>query len=198
MASIQVLPATPEDVSSLTHVILSAFSTPHDREMFPDTPGIHAWWDEFNRHDLLHKPGVRYVKAVDMSLPGSIMACAKWDFQPENRGNRFPPWHEDSNQSECGAFFGECDAARQAVMKDRKHYFLDILVTDPDHRRRGAATLLLRWGCDMADQAGMPIYLDATESGAPVYQKHDFVIQPVSIPLPGDIVAMVREPQPKK
>ncbi|KAI7525702.1 hypothetical protein KC331_g17381 [Hortaea werneckii] len=51
---------------------------------------------------------------------------------------------------------------------------LSILVTHPHHQRRGAASMLVRWGCEKADERGMVAALMATEAGVGVYLKHDF------------------------
>ncbi|RMY50441.1 hypothetical protein D0865_06904 [Hortaea werneckii] len=47
-------------------------------------------------------------------------------------------------------------------------------ITHPHHQRRGAASMLVRWGCEKADERGMVAALMATEAGVGVYLKHDF------------------------
>jgi len=62
---------------------------------------------------------------------------------------------------------------------------LDSLATDPKHQRRGAASMLVQWGLDMADAIGGEAYLEATEVGRQVYQKLGFVVlEQYTIPLP--------------
>ena len=51
---------------------------------------------------------------------------------------------------------------------------LQSLVTSPAHRRRGAASLLLDWGMKQSQALNLPIFLVATPSGLPIYQKHKF------------------------
>ncbi|KAL4892004.1 acyl-CoA N-acyltransferase [Aspergillus ambiguus] len=194
-SSLQVEPVTTEDIPALTDIIMDGFSTPHDRIMFPDTPGIREWWDNANRNDILHKPDVKYVKVVDSYIPGSILAYAKWDFNPKERGHRFPPWHADSDAKACSDFFEGCEVARKAIMHDRSHYYLDMLATHSSFRRRGAATMLLRWGCDQADQAELPVYIDSSDDGVPVYERYGFYVVSGPRPTPEGISAMLREPQ---
>lgn len=72
---------------------------------------------------------------------------------------------------------------------------LDLIITHPDYRRQGAASLLVQWGCDLADQKGVVAYLDAYEPAAPLYYKHGFQDQvepPLNIPLN---LPMIREPR---
>ena len=35
--------------------------------------------------------------------------------------------------------------------------------------------MLVKWGCDLADQDGVSAYVDASKEGAPLYKKHGFV-----------------------
>lgn len=49
-----------------------------------------------------------------------------------------------------------------------------MLGTHPDFRRRGAASMLVAWGCDLADQIGVAAYIDASKEGAVVYEKFGF------------------------
>lgn len=50
-----------------------------------------------------------------------------------------------------------------------------MLGTHPDYRKRGAGSMLVQWGCDLADREGAAAYLDASKAGAPLYEKFGFV-----------------------
>jgi GNAT superfamily N-acetyltransferase len=52
---------------------------------------------------------------------------------------------------------------------------LDMLCTRADYRCRGAGSMLVRWGCEIADSEGAGAYIDATKAGAPLYAKQGFV-----------------------
>ncbi|PYI34291.1 acyl-CoA N-acyltransferase [Aspergillus indologenus CBS 114.80] len=212
-APLQLHPVTEPDLPALTHIFYAGFTTPTDRQMFPDTPGLRAWWAAANRHDLGQKPGVRFLKVVDPGLrsgnsdspapdadvngsggdDGRVIAYGKWDLDPGHRGARFPAWHADSDGALCERFFGGCEAIREEVMRGRGHYYLDMLVTHPQHRRRGAATMLVRWGCERADRTGMPVYIDSTRAGVPVYERLGFVV--VREDTEAELFSMVREPR---
>lgn len=49
-----------------------------------------------------------------------------------------------------------------------------MLVTDPEHLRRGAGRMLVTWGIERADKAKLPSCLEATEEGKPLYAKLGF------------------------
>ena len=53
---------------------------------------------------------------------------------------------------------------------------LQILVTDPKYQRQGAGSMLVKWGCDKADELGIIGTLTASKAGLKTYLKHDFEI----------------------
>ncbi|TDZ27371.1 putative transcriptional regulatory protein [Colletotrichum spinosum] len=199
MAAAQTLrlePVTVDDVPSLTQVWFAAFTDPDLRRLWPDTPGVRKWWDDANRHDILNKPFQRYVKVVDTASADTtgrarIAAFAKWDLSmPDQRGRRYPPWCDDMPRDVCDEFIQREEAERKRVMGDEKHYYLDTVATHPDYQRRGAGSMLVKWGCERADEDGVGAYVDASKAGAPLYQRHGFVDE--SKPDSGDIASMAR------
>lgn len=52
---------------------------------------------------------------------------------------------------------------------------LDIVATHPDYQRQGAASMLVQWGCDLADVEGLAAYVSASKNGASLYAKFGFV-----------------------
>lgn len=117
---LRIEPVTLEDIPQITELWYNIFSMPEMRALFPDTPGLRQWWDDTNRHDLLNKPGQKYLKVVDEN--GKMAAYAKWDLDLDRRGDRFPPWHPDSDSKACDAFFGGMEVARLKLVGGRKHY----------------------------------------------------------------------------
>ncbi|KAJ5624772.1 hypothetical protein N7510_001081 [Penicillium lagena] len=171
-----------EDIPAITELWYTAFTDPGMRHLFPDTSSVRQWWDDANRHDLLHKPFQKYLKVVDPELVdkdgrSKLVAYAKWDMAVDfqQRGSRFPPWHAEMPGQDCDAFFTGLDRGRARIMGDKNHIYLDMLATHPDYRRRGAASLLVGWGCKIADQRGLEAYVDASKDGAPLYEKFGFV-----------------------
>jgi hypothetical protein len=46
---------------------------------------------------------------------------------------------------------------------------LALLITASQQRRRGAGSLLVRWGLEMSDTTGLPCYLQASGQGRRLY-----------------------------
>ncbi|EMT71153.1 hypothetical protein FOC4_g10009650 [Fusarium odoratissimum] len=109
---------------------------------------------------------------------------------PHERGRRYPPWTEDQPGQVCDEFIAKEEAERLRVMGDQKHYYLDTLVTHPDYQRCGAGSMLMKFGCDLADKDGVAAYVDASKSGAGLYKRFGFVDE--SLPGSGDVASMAR------
>nr|POE47622.1 hypothetical protein CFP56_00953 [Quercus suber] len=59
----------------------------------------------------------------------------------------------------------------------RPHIYLQILATHPDHQRRGAGGLLVKWGCDEADKRGLLCAMMSSEAAWKLYHKHGFEVK---------------------
>ena len=73
-----------------------------------------------------------------------------------------------------------------------KNEDLDTVATHPHYQGRGAGSMLVKWGCDLADSQGVEAYVDATKDGAPLYAKFGFI----DYSNPGEeIASMARMPK---
>ncbi|THX56069.1 hypothetical protein D6D06_04544 [Aureobasidium pullulans] len=51
---------------------------------------------------------------------------------------------------------------------------LHICFTDPDYQRRGIGSMMLQWGCDLADQLFLPSWVEASPAGNFLYRKFGY------------------------
>ncbi|KAJ5514949.1 hypothetical protein N7463_004501 [Penicillium fimorum] len=188
--------ATIEDLPAITELWFTVFSNPGMRKLFPDTPGTREWFTKANHTDMLTKPYQKYIKIIDPNTKDAqgqarIVAYAKWDLaMPEERGARFPPWHGDMPGQDCDGFFGAVTYCVTVPLLT-PWIDLDMLGTHPDYRCRGAGSMLVRWGCEIADREAVGAYIDASKAGALLYAKHGFVDR--SDPArPSDVASMAR------
>ncbi|KAF2090536.1 acyl-CoA N-acyltransferase [Saccharata proteae CBS 121410] len=154
--------------------------------IYPPTTARVAEAETTLRNALKTKPHLRYLKAIDTDT-GEMVAGAKWEPLEQGRSQEdiaalahdIPQPLDEEEARLCGAamedFFGYLNRSRQA-MGTKPHYVLHLLITHPNHHRRGAGGLLLRWGTEKADAAGLPVYLEATEAGRPLYARHGFQV----------------------
>ncbi|KAK5173335.1 uncharacterized protein LTR77_002016 [Saxophila tyrrhenica] len=76
---------------------------------------------------------------------------------------------------------------RQKWLKGRGHAVLMFLATDKAWRRKGAATAIVRWGLDRCRELNVPAFLEASDEGAPVYERLGFeVVDEVVMEIEGE------------
>lgn len=68
-----------------------------------------------------------------------------------------------------------------------------MLATHPDYQGKGAGGMLVRWGCALADKDRVPVYLDASKAGIPLYQKYGFEDRSDPEYCKDEVVSMVRD-----
>ncbi|KAF2120754.1 hypothetical protein BDV96DRAFT_274845 [Lophiotrema nucula] len=74
------------------------------------------------------------------------------------------------------ALFAPIRAAQKEIMGEKPYFILNTLATLQEHARRGAASMLLKWGLDMADELGLETYLDTTPVARRLYERSGFVL----------------------
>ncbi|KAH7091415.1 hypothetical protein FB567DRAFT_518601 [Paraphoma chrysanthemicola] len=128
-----------------------------------------------------------YLKCVDKST-GEVIAAARWrHVKPKEEGAKERTWEEveaafadhfqpydESDPEILEVLFKLFNDQKRISLGTKPYFALDTLVTLPQHERRGAGSMLVRWGCEKADQAGVVAYLEASPVGAPMYARHGF------------------------
>lgn len=54
-------------------------------------------------------------------------------------------------------------------------------MTDPKYQRRGAGSMLVKWGCDKADEMGIICALQASAAGEQVYLRQGFELKRTAV-----------------
>ncbi|KAH8675775.1 putative GNAT family acetyltransferase [Xylariales sp. PMI_506] len=126
---------------------------------------------------------LRCLKVVDTDLadgPEQMVAFARWHIYLEPQ-TPSPPSATTSraarpgcNDEACDMLFGGIELRKQEIMGGKPYVYLQTLYTDPKHQRRGAASMLIKWGLEEAQKLGLPAFLDASEEGHSVYTKMGF------------------------
>ncbi|KAI1515608.1 Acetyltransferase domain containing protein [Pyrenophora tritici-repentis] len=133
------------------------------------------------KNDLDNKPHVHHLKVVDTESDDEIIAYAKWEIYPQGRpdleGLKQPMDDESKKVDQYGRLreaAHEYFCTRNGEMGKHPHVLLALLVTAPQHRRRGAGSLLVQWGIAKSEELGLPAYLQASAQGQRLYQSHGF------------------------
>jgi len=68
--------------------------------------------------------------------------------------------------------FGAMDEARNARLASKKHALMAILAIDSAYQRMGVGGKLLEWGLAKCDAEGLECWIDASDKGKGLYEKH--------------------------
>lgn len=149
------------------------------------SPASYSTTAKFRGRELLeHSPDAYYEKVIDTDLDNKLIAVAKWHVYEKERSEE----EVKAGFTLPAPFPEECRAAREKfmlgifenrweIMGTRPHIILEMLTTHPDHGRRGAGGMLVKWGTDRADDLGLESYLESSAQGRFLYQRHGY--QPV-------------------
>ncbi|KAL4882161.1 hypothetical protein BJY04DRAFT_187281 [Aspergillus karnatakaensis] len=143
------------------------------------------------------QPNVTWVTIVDTQNNDRIAAAAKWYFfdkdpftAEEREGTHIhvADWYPEGVGREFASLaVGQFEAPRERMsVKGKGHAFLHIAFTHPEYRRLGLGRLFMDWGLRIADERGLESWLDATQSGRPLYELYGFraVLDNIVKPVP--------------
>jgi GNAT superfamily N-acetyltransferase len=192
--------AGPADVDQVVRILVGAFADdPAWSWAFPDAARrseqhAHLW-------RLLVQGAMRY-RTVWLAEGGA--ATSVW-IPPG--GSELTPEDEAALESMvvdllgpgAGRVLGAFEEFERAHPRDEPHWFLTLLGTDPQQRGKGHGLALLAANLRVVDEAGLPAYLEASNSAnVPLYQRYGFVVRgSFRMPEGGpEVVTMWRDPRP--
>ena len=132
--------------------------------------------------------GWQHLKVVDKKT-GVLAAWASWntptDAQIRVRDGKAVAKIADTEKGKGKGDFDFPPGLATHVQEDtnrwlenwtsgRRHMLCKALFTEPYFQRQGMGNALVRYGNQLANQAGLPIFLQASPFGYPIYAKHDF------------------------
>jgi len=91
-------------------------------------------------------------------------------------------WHRFLDASPDGCFVAEIDekvcGTATTISYAGRFAWIGMVLVDPEYRKRGVGTQLLRKTVEYLDQRGIPtLKLDATPQGQPIYEKMGFITE---------------------
>lgn len=180
----------PEEAPQYMRIRHEAFRPTVNRILYPKGEPSQKTFDRIvsDIQDDITNKGYLYLKCVDKAT-GEMIAGARWRYvKPKTPGATERTWEEveaafkermqpyDESEPELlTALFDIFNEHKRKYLGNRPYYALDTLATHQNHGRRGAGSVLVRWGCEKADEAGVQAYLEASPMGAPLYARHGFV-----------------------
>ncbi|EJT82550.1 hypothetical protein GGTG_02523 [Gaeumannomyces tritici R3-111a-1] len=172
--------ATPADAAAIAAAEYTCFDD-YIREVFmglkseADVPLLAARYARTMRED----PHDVWIKVVDAES-GTLAAASNWKVypsrMPDDAGDTTPDYLVDeAARARSKLVMDGVNRARRRAMGDVGGFVhLHICFTVAEHRRRGAAALMMRWGCGLADQLSVPGYVEASPDGTALYKSFGF------------------------
>jgi GNAT superfamily N-acetyltransferase len=132
------------------------------------------------RRAMKEQKDTQYASVIDTAT-NTVIAFAHWEFAPaqptqtelEELSSKPPP-PPDANADAWNDFFGYLSEQRRKFLGKKRVGFLHVLTTHPDHHRRGAGGLLMKYFLDEVDKEQLEAYLEASEVGKPLYARYGF------------------------
>jgi len=184
---LEVHPLQPEDLEAWVRLHYLAFKTTTVACLWRSEPSAASYSilaKSRGRELLEHSPRAHFFKVVDTELDNKPVAVAKWRIYNKERSEEevkseftLPAQTPEECRAAREKFMAGIFKARWDIMGTRPYVLLDILSTHPDHHRRGAGTMLVKWGTDKADELGLESYLEGSSQGRPLYERNGY--QPV-------------------
>lgn len=195
---VQLLPMPPAEWHLYYKICNAAFQPGILSVMFPN--GISQQDSEMSVASMKRLaeryPGrVQLLKVIDTDLPDDdpyekIVGVSNWKiFAKERTEAELQREKEEDEKDE--EIYGSQPGLSKTVVEDfhgataeyrkkhlgRKPYvLLHVLATRPDQGRKGVGALSVKWGCDKADELGLPAYLEGSPKGVGLYRKWGFEV----------------------
>ncbi|PQE11077.1 hypothetical protein CJF31_00000827 [Rutstroemia sp. NJR-2017a BVV2] len=181
-SNLRLLPCDPLiDGPEILSQQIAAFSNPVEPFFFVLYPPTEKFENAVKRtvDRWLADAGAKYVKVVDER--GNLISAAKWLINTapltEEQKQEYisVDWHDDADSNEWAAYLINWVHQHQLkYTKGEPCVVLDILTTHPSHQRLGAGTLLMEYGTAIADELGLPGFIDGTIIAKHLYESHGF------------------------
>lgn len=142
-------------------------------------------------------PSLHLMKSVH-TVPGSrtetIVGFCQWHIYDKPRPR--DEWMKEHEMLNCSWLpDGQREKARAGMlalfdgrrrMEGRPYALLMFMCVHPDWQRRGAATVLMKWGIERTNELGIPAYLEASPFGVPLYKSVGFEdYEPITMEVDG-------------
>ncbi|KAI0100521.1 putative GNAT family acetyltransferase [Nemania sp. FL0031] len=114
---------------------------------------------------------------TEKTIAGKVISFAKWSHPVEkDEDYKETPWvwPSGTNMNVLESWTAKTDKAQEQTVGNKPCYRLTFMGTDPAYERRGAASMMVRWGLERCKEYHVPGYLESTLNAAQFYRKMGF------------------------
>ncbi|KAL7816028.1 acyl-CoA N-acyltransferase [Trichoderma aethiopicum] len=196
---LKLVPSTPEEVPLMVETYFEAFSQDpiHQRFAPRGTQSAHDFWTQALTAEIRDKKNHFLSVWDDTASPEAFVGFAKW-IAPGASPEPMPAvdqWPSEGDQEFSAFFFGRLSDMHHKAMGERPHWYLELLAVKPEYQGKGAASLMLRYGVDKADEDKVECFLDASPKGQPIYERYGFRVVQSDTFLEGTYVQCAMPPE---
>ncbi|KIW95123.1 uncharacterized protein Z519_03707 [Cladophialophora bantiana CBS 173.52] len=189
MPAFVLVPASPSDLEGIARVQFAACASDHGFPViFPKgatlasiTHFVHSY-----ESDLENDPSC-HLMVVKEAMSGEIASFAVWHFYPPKSQEEVEqemlmrefPLPDDANKDLGNRLIRNSirkrhEVAASIIGPDKPYVYLAAIGTSPKYQRQGAASLLLDWGLERADDRGLAAYVESAPAALRLYEKYGF------------------------
>jgi len=190
LPTFDLLPATREDIPRLSQIHVIACLPDNAFKLYFSTPAEFEKRVTSMLEGQVGDPSWTHIKAVDKQT-GELAAWASWntitDAEIRERDEKAVAKQSvDVEKGELGKgefdfppglpmfVQADTDSWLERWTRGQRHVQCKALFTDPLFQGQGMGNALVEHGNRLADAAGLPIFLQASPYGYPIYEKHGF------------------------
>jgi len=180
----QLAPAERKDIPRLSHIHVIACLPDNAFALYFAKPADFEREITKMLEGQVGEPTWQHIKVVDKKT-GVLAAWASWNTptgsqirerdekaeakvrDPEKGDFDFPPGLPTYVQEDT-------DRWLEKWTRGQRHILCKALFTEPSFQRQGMGNALIEYGNRLADEVKLPIFLQASPYGYPIYAKHGF------------------------
>ena len=187
-ATFELAPAERKDIPKMIQICFAASLSTTDFRLW--YPKVIEFQNEMTQmlEDHIGDSTWQHLKVVEKRR-GVLAAWASWntptDAQIRERDGKAAAKIADAAkgkgkvESEKWPKFvhyvqGDIERWFEQSTSGKRHMICKMLFTDPSFQRQGMGNALVEYGNQLADQASLPIFLQASPDAYPLYAKHGF------------------------
>ncbi|KAI0179649.1 hypothetical protein GGR52DRAFT_207889 [Hypoxylon sp. FL1284] len=169
---------TDDEFKGVVRVELEAYSKPFNGfwEMLKGTSEDELCARQLSWHRA--DPSSHWLYVTDEDS-GDVVGAMQWNIYEENPyATEKPPltayWITDGLVKDVANAMLMGLVGHRPGSMSKPHLLISYCFVHSAHRRRGVASLMLEWGTRKADELGVDAFVESTEIGRSVYEKHGF------------------------
>ena len=193
---LRIEPLREEEIDDYIRTFWEAFEPPSADMIMPMIylNGLQEDTMELFRYRIWQRTGGDFAKhcftAKDVAT-GDIVGISWWAsdlhppasrdeieeaYQASRKKRGAEPQVEGMNEELAREYFKVAFCSELETIAGRPYVTLRMLATNPRYHRRGVGSLLLKHGLEKADSLGLPVYLDCSVGGKPLYERYGFKV----------------------